>query len=112
MNAAADTDLATCFAALGDPTRFAIVTRLMTEGPQSAGALLDVADISAPAVSRHLKVLRQAGVVHQQVDAQRRIYSVAPEAVQAIGRWSMTKREFWEGSLDRLATVLDDLQAE
>jgi DNA-binding transcriptional ArsR family regulator len=104
--------LATHFAALGDPTRLAIVTRLMSDGPQSAGALQDVADISAPAISRHLKVLRQAGVIRQQIDAQRRIYSVEPDALQAIGNWTMTKREFWEGSLDRLAALLDHFPQE
>jgi len=98
--------LSSHFAALGDPTRLAIVTRLMTDGPQSAGALQDVAAISAPAISRHLKVLRQAGVIRQQIDAQRRIYSVEPQALQAIGTWTMTKREFWDGSLDRLAALL------
>lgn len=101
------TPLAHKFAALGDPTRLAIVTRLMSDGPQSAGQLQDIADISAPAISRHLKVLRQAGVIRQQIDAQRRIYSVEPEALQAIASWTISKREFWEGSLDRLAQILD-----
>lgn len=101
-------NLPACFAALGDPTRLAIVDRLIERGPQNAGALQDVADISAPAISRHLKVLRSAGLVRQEVRAQQRIYSVAPEAIQAIGTWTITKREFWEGSLDRLAQLLDD----
>ena len=99
--------LAPQFAALGDPTRLAIIERLMAEGPQPAGALQDVAEISAPAISRHLKVLRAAGLVHQQVDAQRRIYSVDPQAIRAIGTWTITRRDFWEGSLDRLAILLD-----
>ena len=107
METDALTTLAPKFAALGDPTRLAIVTRLMSDGPQSAGALQDVAEISAPAISRHLKVLRQAGVIRQQIDAQRRIYSVEPEALQAIGGWTISKRTFWEGSLDRLARILD-----
>ena len=79
----------------------------MAEGPQPAGALQDVAEISAPAISRHLKVLRAAGLVQQQVDAQRRIYSVDPQAIRAIGTWTITRRDFWEGSLDRLAILLD-----
>ncbi len=99
--------LAPQFAALGDPTRLAIIERLMAEGPQPAGALQDVAEISAPAISRHLKVLRAAGLVQQQVDAQRRIYSVDPQAIRAIGTWTITRRDFWEGSLDRLAILLD-----
>ena len=112
MDRSSPASLATHFAALGDPTRLAIVTRLMSDGPLSAGALQDVADISAPAISRHLKVLRQAGVIRQQIDAQRRIYTVEPEALQAIGTWTMTKREFWEGSLDRLAALLDHFPQE
>lgn len=100
--------LAPAFAALGDPTRLAIVNRLLSQGPQSAGALADVADISAPAISRHLKVLRNAGVIRQEIRAQHRIYSIEPEAIRAIGTWTMTKREFWEGSLDRFTQLLED----
>ena len=99
-------NLYTTFAALGDATRFAIVDRLLNEGELSAGALQDSASISAPAISRHLKVLRDAGVIRQQVDAQRRLYSVRPEAVQAINNWTMNHREFWENSLARLEQAL------
>jgi len=94
------------FAALGDGTRFAIVERLLTEGELSAGSLQDGIAISAPAISRHLKVLRSAGVIHQRVDKQRRMYSVRPEAVQSIGAWTMSHREFWQKSLDRLEWAL------
>ena len=100
------TKLTETFAALGDKTRFAIVERLLTEGELSAGELQAVADISAPAISRHLKVLRLAGVVHQLVDRQHRMYSVAPEAVQAINAWVEYHRRFWETSLDRLERAL------
>lgn len=99
-------ELSETFAALGDPTRFAIVERLMKEGELPAGELLDVGDISAPAISRHLKVLHNAGILEKRVDKQRRMYSVRGEAVQAINDWSMTYREFWAGSLDRLAKAL------
>ena len=60
-------DLSSTFAALGDATRFAIVERLLREGELSAGQLQDEVSISPPAVSRHLKVLRQAGIVNQRV---------------------------------------------
>lgn len=100
------------FAALGDATRLAIIDRLVAQGPQSAGALQDIADISAPAISRHLKVLRAAGLVRQEIDAQRRIYSVEPEALRAIGSWTITRKEFWAGSLDRLSTLLDAQEKE
>ncbi len=93
------------FAALGNPTRFAIVERLMQEGELAAGEFLR-GDISAPAMSRHFKVLRQAGIVEKRVDKQRRVYSVRPEAVQAIGAWYLSFHEFWEGSMDRLEIAL------
>lgn len=94
------------FSALGDSTRFAIVERLLNEGELTAGSLQSAADISAPAISRHLKVLRTAGVIEQRVDAQRRLYSVKPEVVQAINSWTMEHRAFWENSLNRLEAAL------
>ncbi len=100
-------NLSSTFAALGDATRFAIVEKLLQEGELPAGELRAVGQISAPAISRHLKVLRKAGVVEQRIDAQRRLYSVRPEAVQAIGSWSMSYREFWQKSLDRLEMALN-----
>jgi DNA-binding transcriptional ArsR family regulator len=94
------------FSALGDATRFAIVERLLTEGELSASTLQHGTDISAPAISRHLKVLRHAGLVRQRVDAQRRLYSVQPDAVKAIHNWTMDHRKFWEAGLDRLEAAL------
>ncbi|MEC9342972.1 MAG: metalloregulator ArsR/SmtB family transcription factor [Pseudomonadota bacterium] len=94
------------FAALGDATRFAIVERLLSEGEMSAGALQEGATISPPAFSRHLKVLREAGVIRQRVDRQRRLYSVRPEAVETIGAWTIRHRDFWEASLKRLERAL------
>jgi DNA-binding transcriptional ArsR family regulator len=63
--------------------------------------------ISAPAISRHLKILRKAGIVVQRIDKQQRIYAVRPEAVQAISAWTMSHKEFWQASFDRLAAILD-----
>lgn len=94
------------FSALGDETRFAIVQRLLHEGELSAGDLHDAADISGPAISRHLKILRNCGVVQQRVDRQRRMYSVEPAAVQAIHSWVMDHKAFWETSLNRLERAL------
>ena len=100
--------LTTTFAALGDPTRFAIVDRLLREGEKSAGDLLDVAKISAPAMSRHFKVLREAGIINQRIDKQRRLYSVRPEAVRGISDWTLSYRQFWDQSLTRLAAQLEE----
>src|SRR4051812_35079535 len=93
------------FGALGNATRLSIVERLLREGEAAAGDLA-VGSISAPAMSHHFKVLRHAGIVTQRVDRQRRLYAVRPEAMRAIGTWSLTYRQFWDQSLDRLGQAL------
>lgn len=95
------------FAALGDPTRFAIVDRLLAEGEKSAGDICRQVSVSAPAVSRHLKVLCDAGVLVRRADRQRRLYSANPVAMQSIHRWAISHREYWEGSLDRLQRAIE-----
>ena len=99
-------DISSTFAALGNSTRFAIVERLLKEGELAAGDLLDIEEISPPALSRHFKVLLEAGVINQRTDKQRRMYSVRPEAVKAINEWSMSYRQFWDGSFRRLERAL------
>ena len=94
------------FSALGDPTRFAIVDRLLREGELSAGEISATAPISSPAFSRHLKLLREAGLIDQRVDRQRRLYSVRPDAVRRISAWTISHRKYWESSLDRLETAM------
>ena len=102
------TVLSQTFSALGNATRFAIVERLLKEGELPAGAFLDMNGVSPPAMSRHFKVLKEAGIVDQRIDAQRRIYSVRPQAVQQICEWSISYKKFWEASLDRLAMALNE----
>lgn len=94
------------FSALSDDIRLSMVERLIKRGELPAGDLTDVAPISAPAISRHLKVLREAGVVHQRVQGTHRLYSVRPEALKAISNWTMNHKIFWEASLDRLEVAL------
>lgn len=98
--------LTDAFAALGHEVRFTIVEKLLREGELAAGELADPS-LSAPAMSHHFKVLRDAGIVSQRVDAQRRLYSVRPAAIEAIGQWSLSYREFWEQSLDRLGRAIE-----
>jgi DNA-binding transcriptional ArsR family regulator len=100
-------NLTDTFSALGDPTRFAIVDRLLTQGEQSAGQLQKLADISPPAISRHLKVLRVAGLIEQRIDRQKRMYSVNPAAIQAVNAWVEYHRKYWENKLDRLERALN-----
>jgi DNA-binding transcriptional ArsR family regulator len=94
------------FAALGDATRFAIVERLLKEGELSAGELQRGTGLSAPAVSRHLKVLRDAGLVDRKAVRQSRIYVARPGAVERVCAWAMSHRVFWQASLERLERAL------
>ncbi|MFD1159884.1 ArsR/SmtB family transcription factor [Roseovarius aestuarii] len=99
-------NLSQIFSALSDMTRLSVVERLMAEGELSAGDLLDDVGMSAPAMSRHLKVLRRAGLVQVQVDGTRRLYSVRPDAMKAIADWTLDHRAFWQAGLDRLEVHL------
>ncbi len=100
------TDLPKLFSALSDPTRFAIVERLMTEGELPVADIRQGSTISAPAMSRHLNVLSEAGIVSRRAKAQQRLYAVRPEAIQTINDWTLNHREFWEASLARLEEAL------
>ncbi len=95
------------FAALSDPTRLAIV-ELLGAGARSAGAIGENFPISAPAVSQHLKTLRQAGLVRVKVDGQHRIYSLDPQGFTEMERWFERMRGFWIGRLDALERALDE----
>lgn len=94
------------FSALSDPTRLLLVECLLTRGELAAGTLAAEAEVSAPAVSRHLKVLREAGLIAQRIDGTHRYYTARPEALRAIHGWTMDHHTFWAGSLDRLDTLL------
>lgn len=102
------TTLAHTFSALSDETRLSIVERLMAQGELPAGDLVADARISGPAISRHLKVLREAGLVSQRSAGNKRLYAVRPEAMRAIADWTMDHRKFWEAGLDRLEALLSE----
>ncbi len=99
--------LLTTFSALSDATRFAIVEQLMEAGEMPAGELTKGKGMSGAAISRHLKVLRAAGLVQQRVQGTQRMYSIRPEGLRAIADWTISKRQFWESSLDRLGDILE-----
>ncbi len=101
-------DLSTAFSALGDSTRLAIVEQLFAEGEANAGDLHASTRLSAPAVSRHLKVLREAGLIRQRVQGTHRYYSVEAETMEAISAWTISRRRFWMSSLDRLESALKE----
>lgn len=101
------------FSALADETRMAIVEQLMEHGELPAGDLVRGASITAPAISRHLKVLREAGLIAQRAEGTRRLYSARPESLQLIADWTQSRRSFWDSSLDRLEAALrEDMEPE
>lgn len=99
------------FAALGDPTRRAIVERLAA-GDATVLELAAPFDISLPAVSRHLKVLEEAGLITRGRDAQRRPCRLRPEALVQVTAWAEHTRRAWEERFDRLSEYLREAQAE
>ena len=94
-------------ATLGDPVRREIVEVLL-DHPEDAGTLASRFPISRPAVSRHLRVLREAGLVRSETVAQRRIYHVEPEPLRAADDWIQRHRAFWTERLDALTTHLEE----
>ena len=93
------------FVALADPTRRRIV-EMLGSGERTAGAIGEGFAISAPAISQHLKTLRDAGLVRVRVDGQRRIYSLDPDGFAAMEEWFARMRTFWSGRLDALEREL------
>jgi DNA-binding transcriptional ArsR family regulator len=100
---------ATTFAALGDPSRLEIV-ELLRRRPFSVGDIADSLGIRQPQVSKHLKVLREAGVVDVEPVARRRIYHLAPAAFVELGDWVESFEALWEERLDSLEDVLAAMQ--
>ena len=95
------------FATLADPIRREIIEAL-TEGPLDAGSISERFPVSRPAISRHLRVLRESGLVASEPDAQRRIYRLNPEPLAELDRWVDRYRHFWNDHLDRLTEQLEE----
>jgi DNA-binding transcriptional ArsR family regulator len=89
--------------ALADEGRRTVLERLR-ERPATAGELADLLPIARPGVSRHLRVLREAGLVEVRPEAQRRVYSLRPEAMVEVDEWLEGYRALWEQRLDALHT--------
>ena len=94
------------FSALADPTRRAILELLVQRGELPAGDIAAQFDVSAPAVSQHLKVLREAGLVRMERRAQQRIYRLNPEGMREIEEWVGHTRRIWQQRLDSLEAFL------
>ncbi|MGD0864960.1 MAG: metalloregulator ArsR/SmtB family transcription factor [Rhizomicrobium sp.] len=87
---------ATALAALADPTRRQVFEQLRG-GPKPVGAIAQNLPVSRPAVSQHLKILKEAGLVRDEVDGTRRVYCIDPSGLGAIRRWL---DEFWDEALE------------
>jgi DNA-binding transcriptional ArsR family regulator len=92
-------------AALADPTRQRIV-EMLAAGELSSGQIADRFAISAPAISQHLKVLKQAHFVRARVEGQHRIYELDPAGFTELENWLGGVRQFWQSRLDRLESEL------
>ena len=98
---------ATTFDVLADPTRRRILDVLL-DGPRPVGELVMRLGLSQPGTSKHLRVLREAGLVEARKDAQRRVYELRPEPLAEIAAWLEPYRREWAGRLDALERHLDD----
>jgi DNA-binding transcriptional ArsR family regulator len=98
--------LMSVFAALSDPSRVRILD-LLRARERSVGEIVEQFDISQPAVSQHLRVLKEAGLVASRALAQRRIYSINPAPLRELDAWLEPYRRFWAAELDALERHLD-----
>jgi len=95
------------FSALADPTRRAIFERLCRDGEQTVRALTGRAGVSQPAVSKHLGVLKQAGLVHDRREGRQTHYSAEPQGLAPLVDWMSLYGAFWRERFDRLEALLN-----
>jgi DNA-binding transcriptional ArsR family regulator len=94
------------FEALAEPNRRRILD-VLRDGERPAGDLVEALAISQPGVSKHLKLLREAGLVSVRADGQRRLYSLEPRGLADLDAWLMPYRRFWAGRLSALDAHLE-----
>src|SRR5215468_1500017 len=97
------------FEIIAEPNRRAILS-LLVVSEQSVGDIERQLRMSQPAVSKHLRVLREAGLVEATVDAQRRLYRVKPHSLRAVDEWLIPFRRLWSEHLDKLERHLDRME--
>src|SRR6202161_1666984 len=102
--------MSTVFGVLAEPQRRRILD-LVRDSERSVGELVDALSISQPAVSKHLRVLREAGLVEARVDEQRRLYRLRPEPLRELDAWLAPYRQAWAASLDKLEAHLGQMTA-
>ena len=97
------------FAVLAEPNRRRILD-LLRDGERPVGDLVDALAVSQPGVSKHLSVLREAGVVEMRADGRRRLYRLRPEPLREIDAWLAPYRALWAEHLDALERHLDEME--
>ena len=97
------------FELLAEPNRRRILD-LLRDGERPVGELVDRLSMSQPAVSKHLRVLRDSGLVDVRVDAQRRVYRLRPEPLREVDAWIEPYRRLWDQRLDRLERHLQRMK--
>lgn len=101
----------TVFDVIADPTRRQILDMLL-QRPHLVGELVQALKISQPGVSKHLRVLRDVGLVQVRQDAQRRWYVLQPEPLQEIDQWLSSYRQTWDNRYEKLDDYLKQIQEE
>jgi DNA-binding transcriptional ArsR family regulator len=105
MTAARVPELDSLFAALADPTRRAIIERLLAAGELSVGEVAAPFAISTPAISRHLQVLERAGLIERRVERQWRFVRLRADALAPVESWVARQKRHWTAALDRLEAL-------
>ena len=103
--------MTTAFDALAEPNRRRILD-LLRDRERPVGELVDALSLTQPAVSKHLRVLRDAGLVEARVDAQRRLYRLRPDPLHEIDAWLAPYRALWSSSLDALEREIERMEDE
>ena len=101
--------MATSFELLADPTRRRVLDELRA-GERSVGELVELLKMSQPAVSKQLRVLREAGLASVRAEAQRRIYRLNPDGLREVDAWLAPFRAFWDERLDAMERTLDSME--
>ncbi len=101
--------MASTFELLADPTRRRVLDELR-KGEKSVGKLAERLNMNQPAISKQLRVLREAGLASVQVDAQRRIYRLNPKGLREIDDWLAPYRACWEERLDAMERTLESME--
>ncbi len=103
--------MATAFELLADPTRRRVLDELRA-GERSVGDLVERLKMNQPAVSKQLRVLREAGLATVRVDAQRRIYRLDAAGLREVDEWLAPYRDFWNERLDALERTLESMEED